>query len=132
MRDAACVIVLWSQAAVKSQWVRAEADIARTAGKLAQAVVDDCTPPIPFDQQQHADLKGWTGGANHPGWRKIEASVRGARGGELRTLRRRAGPRRSPPPAGPDSPFWLGAAAVLLALGPGSPRRMAVAPRPPA
>jgi tetratricopeptide (TPR) repeat protein len=76
LRAARSVIVLWSEAAVQSQWVRAEANLARGGGKLIQAVLDDARPPLPFDQIQHADLRGWTGQANHPGWRKIEASVR--------------------------------------------------------
>ncbi len=76
LRGAACVIVLWSASAAKSQWVRAEADIARDEGKLIQATVDGCAPPLPFDQLQHADLRGWAGDSAHPGWRKIEAAVR--------------------------------------------------------
>src|SRR3984957_3888433 len=49
--DAAdAVIVLWSSAAVASEWVRAEASRARKAGKLLQARVERCALPMPYDQ----------------------------------------------------------------------------------
>ncbi|MEA3067821.1 MAG: hypothetical protein QOK41_1228, partial [Sphingomonadales bacterium] len=75
LEDAKAVVVLWSKAAAQSQWVRAEADFARNAGKLVQAQVDGSMPPLPFNQIQCADLKGWKGGAGHPGWSKLQGSV---------------------------------------------------------
>lgn len=75
LEDAKAVVVLWSKAAAKSQWVRAEADVARNAGKLVQGGLDGTTPPLPFNQIQFADLKGWRGSAAHAGWSKLLASV---------------------------------------------------------
>lgn len=75
LREAKAVVVLWSKEAIKSQWVRAEADFAREAGTLVQMSIDGVTPPIPFNQIQCADLKGWSGNANHPGWAKVADSV---------------------------------------------------------
>ena len=67
--------MLWSAEAARSQWVRAEADIAREAGTLVQVTIDGTIPPLPFNQIQCADLKGWNGDTNAPGWRKVESSV---------------------------------------------------------
>src|SRR5580700_4210228 len=60
LRAAKAVVVIWSAEAVKSQWVRAEADIAREAGTLVQLRVDGSTPPLPFNQIQFAELVGET------------------------------------------------------------------------
>ena len=76
LRSAKAVVVLWSSEACKSQWVRAEADEARTAGTLVQATLDGSIPPLPFNQIQCADLKGWEGNGETPGWQKLLASVR--------------------------------------------------------
>ncbi|WP_309662490.1 TIR domain-containing protein [Sphingomonas sp.] len=75
LNAAGAVIVLWSSEAVKSQWVRAEADVARAKGTLIQASVDGTVPPIPFNQIQCADLGDWDGNREAPGWRKIAGSV---------------------------------------------------------
>ena len=75
LRSAKAVVVVWSSDAVRSQWVRAEADAAREAGTLVQISVDGVLPPMPFNQIQCADLAGWSGDANSPGWRKVVASV---------------------------------------------------------
>ncbi len=69
------VVVLWSEEAAKSHWVRAEADSARESGTLVQASVDGAIPPIPFNQIQCAGLKGWDGERDHDGWQKLIASV---------------------------------------------------------
>lgn len=69
------VVVLWSSKAAKSQWVRAEADVARQAGTLAQGALDGTVPPLPFNQIQCADLTGWHGEGKDPGWSKLIASV---------------------------------------------------------
>ena len=88
LKAARAVIVIWSGEAIRSQWVRAEADLAREAGTLVQLSIDGVTPPIPFNQIQCADLYGWSGDVNAPGWRKVESSVAslvGDRAAEART-----------------------------------------------
>jgi adenylate cyclase len=75
LRAAKAVVVMWSDDAVKSQWVRAEADVAREAGTLVQLSLDGSAPPLPFNQIQFADLRGWPAGPDHPGWKKVQASI---------------------------------------------------------
>ena len=87
--SAKAVVVLWSAEAAKSQWVRAEADTARNAGTLAQAVLDGTVPPLPFNQIQCADLSGWDGAADTPGWSKLAASVTALAGEAQPTAARR-------------------------------------------
>ena len=72
---ARAVLVLWSADASESEWVRSEASRARTMGKLAQLRLDATPLPMPFDQIQCADLSGWNGEPEHPGWRKVIDSV---------------------------------------------------------
>ena len=73
---AKAVLVLWSTEAVDSEWVLSEAERAREARKLVQVAIDGARPPMPFDQIQCADLRGWTGGdLDAPGWRKVVASI---------------------------------------------------------
>src|SRR5689334_2318307 len=60
--DAAkAVLIIWSREAVRSQWVRSEADRARLNGTLIQTRIEDCTLPMPFDQIQCPLLRQWTG-----------------------------------------------------------------------
>ncbi|HEY1415055.1 MAG TPA: TIR domain-containing protein [Caulobacteraceae bacterium] len=83
LSQAKAVVVIWSAEAVKSQWVRSEAERARAGDKLVQLTVDGCKLPMPFDQTQCADLNGWSGDLDTPGWRKVADSVAdlvGARG----------------------------------------------------
>jgi len=75
VQGARAVVALWSSQAAKSQWVRAEADTARSARTLVQASLDGTVPPMPFNQIQCADLKGWDGDRSAAGWRKLAASV---------------------------------------------------------
>jgi adenylate cyclase len=76
LKAARAVVVLWSAEAAKSQWVRAEADVARSAGTLVQATLDGAIPPLPFNQIQCADLRRWDGDTGAPGWKKLVDSVR--------------------------------------------------------
>lgn len=75
LRSAKAVVVVWSKEAVKSQWVRAEADLARLEGKLVQLSIDGAQPPLPFNQTQFAIMDGWHGDEAAPSWRKIVDSV---------------------------------------------------------
>ena len=72
---ARAVLVIWSEAAVASQWVRSEAEFGRSKGKLIQVAIDGCTLPMPFNQFQTADLRTWKGDPANPEWRKVLASV---------------------------------------------------------
>jgi adenylate cyclase len=75
LRSSKAVVAIWSAEAVKSQWVRAEADLAREAGTLVQLTLDGSPLPMPFNRIQCADLAGWSGDHAAPGWKKLVASI---------------------------------------------------------
>jgi TolB-like protein len=75
LQAAKAVVVIWSAEAAKSEWVQSEADTARLDHKLVQLTVDGSKLPRPFDRIQCADLTGWTGKLDAPGWRKVVASI---------------------------------------------------------
>ncbi len=112
LHGASAVVVLWSKEAAQSQWVRAEADFARTHGKLVQAQLDGTLPPLPFNQIQCADLRGWRGGASHAGWAKLQSSVKALVSGEDQASQAPVRPRWWEH----RSARWAGAAAALLIL----------------
>ncbi|HXQ13330.1 MAG TPA: TIR domain-containing protein [Caulobacteraceae bacterium] len=81
LKAAKAIVVIWSAEAAKSHWVRAEANTALEANTLVQLTVDGVMPPMPFNQIQCADLAGWTGDIDAPGWRKVVTSVADLVGG---------------------------------------------------
>ncbi|MGH6964280.1 MAG: TIR domain-containing protein [Phenylobacterium sp.] len=81
LQAAKAVVVLWSEEAARSQWVRAEADIARQAGKLVQVSLGQIVPPLPFNQIQCVNLAEWPGAGDHD-WRKVLASLDALLGAE--------------------------------------------------
>ena len=95
LKAAKAVVVVWSMEAIGSHWVRAEADMAREAGTLVQLTVDGALPPMPFNQIQCADLRGWDGEADSPGWRKVEGSIASLTGGAASPTDGQAGARSS-------------------------------------
>lgn len=70
------VIVAWSQAAVASENVKAEARRARNQGKLIQIYVQSCDPPLFFGERQGVDLSNWNGDANDNRFRTILTAVK--------------------------------------------------------
>ena len=72
---AKAVLVIWSTEAASSEWVRSEAERARAERKLVQLSVDRAPLPMPFDQIQCADLAGWSGDLEAPGWKKVVGSI---------------------------------------------------------
>ncbi|HEY2482153.1 MAG TPA: TIR domain-containing protein [Caulobacteraceae bacterium] len=94
LRSAKAVVVVWSAEAVKSQWVCAEADVAREAGTLVQLNLDATVPPLPFNRIQCADMRDWNGDLHALGWRKVAASVADLVGANLADP-----PARAPTPA---------------------------------
>jgi TolB-like protein len=94
---AKAVVVVWSADAVRSDWVRSEADRARQDAKIVQLCIDRTRLPMPFDQIECADLGAWTGDLTDPEWRKVEASI-------AHLVGRRAEIGRRPAIAKPDRP----------------------------
>lgn len=74
LRSASAVLVLWSATSVRSDWVRAEADLARQAGKLVQARLDDCDLPLPFGQTHCSVLQSGLVGTH--GWDQVVESIK--------------------------------------------------------
>ncbi|HEX3918686.1 MAG TPA: TIR domain-containing protein [Caulobacteraceae bacterium] len=73
---AKAVLVLWSEDAVRSPWVRAEADLALKAGKLVQFSIDAAMPPLPFNQIQCLSANGAADVSLTPAWAKVLESIR--------------------------------------------------------
>jgi pimeloyl-ACP methyl ester carboxylesterase len=59
---ATAVVVLWSQAAAGSDWVRDEAATAKAAGKLVPASIDGSQPPLGFQGLHTIPLSDWHAG----------------------------------------------------------------------
>ncbi len=103
LQSAKAVVVIWSAESVKSEWVQSEADTARTDHKLVQLTVDGARLPRPFDRIQCADLAGWAGDLEAPGWRKVAASVAELMGASEPSPR--GGLVATPAPAEPAEPL---------------------------
>ena len=101
---AKAAIVVWSETAAQSEWVRAEADMARNQKKLIQTALGDIIPPLPFNQIQFADLGDWQGEDDHSGWRKVKASLSELCGDSAVSPKVTAASMVSAPPPSPPPP----------------------------
>ena len=81
---AKAVVVIWSEAAARSQWVRSEANRARELGKLVQICVDTARLPLPFDQTHCLDFSDWRGTTETNDWQRLAASIDELVSGEAR------------------------------------------------
>ena len=55
------IVVLWSEEAVRSAWVRDEAAVGRDTGRLVPISIDGIQAPLGFRQFQTIDLSKWKG-----------------------------------------------------------------------
>ena len=125
---AKAAIVVWSANAAASEWVRAEADMARSQKKLIQTTIDGAEPPMPFNQLHYVSLADWQGQPDHPGWAKVRESLAALAGDPS------GGAAAAPPaPAAPtpEAPTVSPAAAGIAAgAAAGAAAVAAVAPPP--
>ncbi len=63
---AKCVIVLWSQHSMTSDWVQNEASEALRRKALVPVRIEDVRPPLEFRRLQTADLLDWRKGFDSP------------------------------------------------------------------
>ncbi len=76
VREAKCIVVLWTARSVTSDWVRNEADYGMSANKLIPVRLDDTDLPLGFSQIQTADLKGWRGDTSDHRFEQFILSVK--------------------------------------------------------
>jgi sulfatase modifying factor 1 len=75
LNDTGCVIVLWSQHSVHSDWVRTEAEEAKRRGILVPALLDDVDIPLSFRRIQAANLVDWSGVLPSAGFDELALAV---------------------------------------------------------
>ena len=61
LEAARCLIVVWSQASIQSEWVWTEADEGKRRGILVPVLLDPVLIPLAFRRIQAANLIGWRG-----------------------------------------------------------------------
>lgn len=72
LRQAKCVVVLWSKTSAESEYVEAEAYWAKKNKKLVSVVIDDGLElPVPFNTTHSDNLSGWSGDTTAPEFKKL-------------------------------------------------------------
>ena len=75
LKQAKCVLVVWSHASVESHWVEIEAGKGRESGCLVPLKLDEVEPPFGFEHIQAADFTRWTGDTKATAWQDLIAAV---------------------------------------------------------
>ncbi len=76
LTEARCVVVVWSEAAIKSDWVAEEAQEGKKRKILVPVRLDSVLPPLGFRSIQVADLSQWTGNNNSRAIKELIENVR--------------------------------------------------------
>lgn len=75
LRIAKCVVVLWSEESVKSDWVKDEAGYGKKREILIPILIDKVEIPLGFGQTQAARLIDWQGAMPNPEFDKLLKSI---------------------------------------------------------
>lgn len=74
--NSAAVVTVWSPKSVKSDWVVAETTHGNARKAVVPVSIKDCTPPVPYNMIQTADLTRWKGDADDGEWMAVLRQVR--------------------------------------------------------
>lgn len=72
---ARCLIVLWTDTSIKSDWVSNEAAEGARRGILIPALLDEVEIPFEFKRIQAANLIDWRGQADHAGFQQLKKAL---------------------------------------------------------
>lgn len=75
LHEAKCVVVAWSKASVKSDWVHEEADEGRERKILVPVLLEHVKPPLGFRSIQTETLTDWNGSPSAGEFRKLVADI---------------------------------------------------------
>jgi hypothetical protein len=76
LRQSACVVVLWSRAAVNSRWVRSEASEGASRDVLVPALLEEVTIPLEFRLLPAVDLRSWDGSNDDVRLANVDEAIR--------------------------------------------------------
>ncbi len=63
--ESTCVLVVWSQFSISSDWVIAEAEEAKKRGIMVPILLDVVEPPFGFSHIHSADISSWNNNSSH-------------------------------------------------------------------
>ncbi|UCD23550.1 MAG: TIR domain-containing protein [Gemmatimonadota bacterium] len=86
LEDSDAVIVLWSTHSVDSDYVKEEAEYAKTKRMLVPLTIDATPLPFGFARIQTTDISGWHGSTQDPRWQTVVDSIEAILGDETRRL----------------------------------------------
>ena len=97
LETADVIIVMWSAAAVESDWVRDEAALGRDRQRLVPVSLDRVKPPLGFRQYQFINFRRWRGRRDNPEFIALERAIATAAGhaAPARSVRRTRVSRRT-------------------------------------
>jgi TIR domain len=129
-----CMVVLWSQHSVASEWVCEEAAEGRQLGRLVPVLIEHVRPPAGFREIQAADLVDWDGSQNFLGLRRLVEDIErliGKPGAPEPVALKPAPQDEAPAPAPQSFPWGMSALLVVIAVGAyyGTVARKAVDPK---
>ena len=75
LKQARCVVALWSKAAIGSAWVQDEAEYGRRQGTLVPILIENVEPPYGFQSIQTARLVNWDGNDGSPAFKRLVEDV---------------------------------------------------------
>jgi hypothetical protein len=73
---ARCVVVVWTERSVLSEWVRIEANFGRERAILVPVILDDVRIPVTFRHLQAASLSAWDGNESSPSLIPLRSGIR--------------------------------------------------------
>ena len=76
LKESSCIIAVWSESSINSNWVQEEADDGMMRNTLIPVMIDEVDLPRGFKRLQTADLRDWGGNIADPNWQLILTQVR--------------------------------------------------------
>lgn len=80
IRNVKCVIVLWSNLAITSRYIKDEASYALRLQKLVPVALDEAEPPFRFQNVHTISFRGWDGLVLSPAFQELEKSIKAKAG----------------------------------------------------
>ncbi len=88
LHGASLVIAVWSQNSIDAPWVKEEASVGKSRGRLLPVRIDPVDPPLGFGLIQTADLSEWNGDTKDSHWTHFLGAARAVLEGKSPELER--------------------------------------------